>query len=251
MHPGSSLRASNSDGPATDPPRAACGRDVHRWCGFPRTARRLTPARPGRRSQWSVGPQRCQRQQHRRRAARQEFKKGPRRRRRDRSPGRAGRDLRLSRAERRGQVDDGADAHDAASADRRVGAGRPASTSSSEGPQVRATIGAALQEAALDPLLTGREHCACRPAARLARAEREARSDELLERVGLDRRRRPQGRRLLGRHEAAARPRAGARPPPAHPLPRRADDRPRPAEPHGAVGGGRPAGAGRTASPSS
>src|ERR671931_2092483 len=28
----------------------------------------------------------------------------------------------------------------------------------SEGPQVRAAIGAALQEAALDPLLTGREH---------------------------------------------------------------------------------------------
>src|SRR5437899_11085583 len=28
----------------------------------------------------------------------------------------------------------------------------------SEGPQVRASIGAALQEAALDPLLTGREH---------------------------------------------------------------------------------------------
>src|SRR5256885_10164161 len=27
-----------------------------------------------------------------------------------------------------------------------------------EGPQVRASIGAALQEAALDPLLTGREH---------------------------------------------------------------------------------------------
>src|SRR5205809_3495226 len=27
-----------------------------------------------------------------------------------------------------------------------------------EGPKVRATIGAALQEAALDPLLTGREH---------------------------------------------------------------------------------------------
>ncbi len=35
----------------------------------------------------------------------------------------------------------------------------------------------------------------------------------------------PQGRRLLGRHEAAARPRARARPPAACPLPRRADDR--------------------------
>ena len=53
--------------------------------------------------------------------------------------------------------------------------------------------------------------------------------------------RRSQGRRLLGRHAATARPRAGARPPPAHPLPRRADDRTRPAEPQLALGGGRAA----------
>ena len=55
------------------------------------------------------------------------------------------------------------------------------------------------------------------------------------------RRGRPQGGRLLGRHEAASRPRARPRPPAEHPLPRRADDRPRSAEPHGALGGGRPA----------
>src|ERR1700716_2710721 len=55
-----------------------------------------------------------------------------------------------------------------------------------EGPQVRGLIGAALQEAALDPLLTGREHMRLQTALHgLPRAERAARSDELLTRVGL------------------------------------------------------------------
>ncbi|MDX6505134.1 MAG: type transport system ATP-binding protein [Gaiellaceae bacterium] len=55
-----------------------------------------------------------------------------------------------------------------------------------EGPRVRAAIGAALQEAALDPLLTGREHLRLQSALQgLPRAERRVRSDELLERVGL------------------------------------------------------------------
>src|SRR4026209_2230944 len=55
-----------------------------------------------------------------------------------------------------------------------------------QGPQVRQNIGAALQEAALDPLLTGREHP--RPQASLqglSRTERVRRSEELLTRVGL------------------------------------------------------------------
>jgi ABC-2 type transport system ATP-binding protein len=56
----------------------------------------------------------------------------------------------------------------------------------SEGPQVRATIGAALQEAALDPLLTGREHMRLQTAMHgLGKEERAARGSELLERVGL------------------------------------------------------------------
>jgi ABC-2 type transport system ATP-binding protein len=56
----------------------------------------------------------------------------------------------------------------------------------SEGPQVRASIGAALQEAALDPLLTGREHMRLQTALHgLGKGERESRSNELLERVGL------------------------------------------------------------------
>jgi ABC-2 type transport system ATP-binding protein len=54
------------------------------------------------------------------------------------------------------------------------------------GPDVRRTIGAALQEAALDPFLTGREHIHLQCALHgLPRAERRQRADELLERVGL------------------------------------------------------------------
>jgi ABC-2 type transport system ATP-binding protein len=55
-----------------------------------------------------------------------------------------------------------------------------------EGPQVRRSIGAALQEAALDPFLSGREHMRLQTAMHgLPPAERRARGDELLERVGL------------------------------------------------------------------
>jgi ABC-2 type transport system ATP-binding protein len=55
-----------------------------------------------------------------------------------------------------------------------------------QGPEVRRTIGAALQEAALDPLLTGREHLKLQLALHdIPRAERGRRTDELLERVGL------------------------------------------------------------------
>jgi len=55
-----------------------------------------------------------------------------------------------------------------------------------EGPQVRRAIGAALQEAALDPLLTGREHLRLQCALHgIPRAERRHRANELLERVGL------------------------------------------------------------------
>ena len=55
-----------------------------------------------------------------------------------------------------------------------------------EGAQVRARIGAALQEAALDPMLTGREHVQLQAALHgLRRTERRRRADELLERVGL------------------------------------------------------------------
>src|SRR5215207_6831106 len=56
-----------------------------------------------------------------------------------------------------------------------------------EGPAVRAAIGAALQEAALDPLLTGRDHMRLQTTLQgVPRAERRSRGDDLLERVGLE-----------------------------------------------------------------
>jgi len=55
-----------------------------------------------------------------------------------------------------------------------------------QGPEVRKVIGAALQEAALDPHLTGREHMKLQTSLHgLDKAERLKRGDELIERVGL------------------------------------------------------------------
>jgi ABC-2 type transport system ATP-binding protein len=55
-----------------------------------------------------------------------------------------------------------------------------------DGAAVRATIGAALQDAALDPFLTGREHMKLQTALHgMSGAEARERSDVLLERVGL------------------------------------------------------------------
>jgi ABC-2 type transport system ATP-binding protein len=55
-----------------------------------------------------------------------------------------------------------------------------------QGPQVRSAIGAALQDAALDPLLTAREHMRLQTALHgLPKAERRRRGDALIERVGL------------------------------------------------------------------
>jgi ABC-2 type transport system ATP-binding protein len=56
----------------------------------------------------------------------------------------------------------------------------------SQGSNVRSAIGAALQEAALDPLLTGRDHLRLQTMLQgLPKRERAARTDELLQRVGL------------------------------------------------------------------
>jgi ABC-2 type transport system ATP-binding protein len=56
-----------------------------------------------------------------------------------------------------------------------------------QGPEVRVRIGAALQEAALDNFLTGREHFDLQGGLHgMSKAERMRRADELLERVGLE-----------------------------------------------------------------
>ena len=106
-----------------------------------------------------------------------------------------------------------------------------------EGADVRAAIGAALQEAALDPLLTGREHMRLQTTLHgLPKASARARGDELIERVGLA----DAADRKVGgysrRHEAPAGPRAGARAPAARPVPGRADHGPGPAEPRATCG---------------
>ena len=55
-----------------------------------------------------------------------------------------------------------------------------------QGAEVRRSIGAALQEAALDPFLTGREHMRLQAGLHgLSKADRDARARELLTRVGL------------------------------------------------------------------
>ena len=55
-----------------------------------------------------------------------------------------------------------------------------------DGPKVRSLIGVALQEAALDPLLTGRDHLRLQATLQSVRKDqRESRAVELLERVGL------------------------------------------------------------------
>jgi ABC-2 type transport system ATP-binding protein len=56
----------------------------------------------------------------------------------------------------------------------------------SDGAKVRATIGVALQDVALDPMLTGREHMRLQGGLQgIPRSQRGSRGDELLERVGL------------------------------------------------------------------
>jgi ABC-2 type transport system ATP-binding protein len=55
-----------------------------------------------------------------------------------------------------------------------------------QGPRVRSLIGVALQEAALDPLLTGRDHLQLQATLQnVPKRERTARAEELLARVGL------------------------------------------------------------------
>ena len=103
--------------------------------------------------------------------------------------------------------------------------------------RVRRAISLTGQYAALDELQTGAENL--RMMGRLtglSGAAARARAAELLARFDLRGRGGPPGRRVLGRHAAAPRPRGVARRPSRGDLPRRADDRPGPPQPAGDVG---------------
>ena len=107
----------------------------------------------------------------------------------------------------------------------------PASTSSPTAPTVRRRIGVALQEIGARPRADRAASCSSSSAActgiTAARTPSARRGAARARRA--HRRRRPAHQDLLGRHEAAARPRERARPLARGAVPRRADHRPRPA----------------------
>ena len=208
------LRSSGARGMWCGPRAGAAGRHTRSWPSASPGARSTPPSTgPGWTHSVSSLESDDPRQQHRRREARPRVQEGPPRRRRHRPLRRARRDLRLPRPERRRQVDDRPDADDAAAADGRHGAGRrlrrpQGRAEGALGDRRRAAGGgarpapdgprppAAADDAAGDP--AGRAQAAPERAARPRRADRGGR---------------PQGRRLLGRHEAAPRSRPRARAP--------------------------------------
>ena len=108
-----------------------------------------------------------------------------------------------------------------------------------EAREVRRAIGVALQESALDPLMTGRELIRLQATLQgIPTAEGRERADALIERVGLTDAADRRVGELLRRHAAPARPRRRARPRAPRPLPRRADHRPGPGQPQDDLGGG-------------
>src|SRR3954451_18828900 len=121
----------------------------------------------------------------------------------------------------------------------------------SEAKEVRKSIGVALQEAALDPLMTGRELIRLQATLHgMPPAEGRRQAEVLLERVGLvqaaDRRvgtysggmRRRLAPAPARVHGGPAPPGRGAGPGAAAALPRGADIGPRPGDPQGDLGGG-------------
>ena len=92
--------------------------------------------------------------------------------------------------------------------------------------RVRRAIGVALQEAALDPLMTGRELMQLQATLHgLSKAEAKRRGEALIARVGLSNAADRRVGTYSGRNAAAARPGDGARPRAERALPRRADHR--------------------------
>src|SRR5918992_702964 len=83
-----------------------------------------------------------------------------------------------------------------------------------DGPAVRRAIGAALQEAALDPYLTGREHMKLQTALHgMTGTDARKRSETLLERVGLTQ----AADRRVGGYSGGMKRRLDLAPPPVHP----------------------------------
>ncbi len=107
----------------------------------------------------------------------------------------------------------------------------------SEPDGVRAAIGLTGQFSAIDEKLTGRENLRLMAdLAHLEKATGRRHGERAAGALRPRRRRRPLGADVLRRHEAPARPRDDADHAAAADLPRRADDRPRPAQPARAVG---------------
>ena len=160
---------------------------------------------------------------------------------------RAGRfGARPARAERRRQDDRRAHPHDAAAARHRHGRSSPGSTCS----PIRPKRAARSASPASTPPST-RTSPASRTSTWSAACTTSEPSDvagtgtRAARAVRSRRRRRPPGEDLLGRHAPPPRPRRRTRRPPAGAVPRRADHRARPAQPHRSVGRHRRARQGR------
>ena len=151
--------------------------------------------------------------------------------------GRGRGDLRLPRPQRRRQDDDPADAGHAAQADRRRRHGRrrrPRPRAAGGPPPDRLRAAGRLDRSGRDRPRRARDPG---PAVRPGQGDGPApRATEVLDGARADGGRRPADRHLFGRHAPPARRRARHRPPPARPVPRRADDRAGPAGPRPHVG---------------
>ena len=108
-----------------------------------------------------------------------------------------------------------------------------------EANDVRRRIGVALQDAAIDPLMTGNELLHLQAVLYgLPVSQVRPRADELLGARRSDRCGRSASRHVLGRHAPPTRSCPESDPPADRALPRRADNGPRPDEPDHAVGRG-------------
>ena len=156
--------------------------------------------------------------------------------RRHRPRGRRGHGLRAPRAERRRQDDDGPHPLDAHRRRRRRGPGRRPRRRPRAGRGPRGLIGVTGQFSAVDKQFTGEENLRLMADLRhLGRAEGRRRVDGAARAVRPRRRGEEARLDLLRRHAPPARPRDDAHRRPADHLPRRADGRPRSAQPAGDV----------------